>query len=82
MVLEENLNFILSTLKMEIHQDFAKWAVARGVKINGIAANRFPGRGLGIIAEKNFRASTIFLILFMLALGFVFQLRYHRLWGK
>ena len=27
-------------------------AVARGAKLNGISAHRFPGRGLGVIAEK------------------------------
>jgi len=37
---------------MEIHKDFTEWAVARGVKLNGIAIHRFPGRGLGIVAEK------------------------------
>ena len=42
---------------MEIHEEFTEWAVAKGVNINGIAAHRFPGRGLGIIAEKNFKAS-------------------------
>lgn len=41
---------------MDIHKEFAEWAVARGIKVNGIAAHRFPGRGLGIIAEKNFKA--------------------------
>lgn len=41
---------------MDIHKEFAEWAMARGVKFNGIAAHRFPGRGLGIIAEKNFKA--------------------------
>ncbi|KAG0650498.1 Ribosomal lysine N-methyltransferase 2 [Hyphodiscus hymeniophilus] len=42
---------------MEVHRDFTEWAVSRGVKINGIAAHKFPGRGLGIIAEKSFKAS-------------------------
>ncbi len=37
---------------MEIHEEFTKWALERGVKINCIAAHRFEGRGLGIIAEK------------------------------
>jgi hypothetical protein len=40
---------------MENHIEFTKWAVAQGVVINGIAAHRFPGRGLGIIAEKNLK---------------------------
>ena len=41
---------------MDTHKEFAEWVVARGVKVNSIAAHRFPGRGLGIIAEKNFKA--------------------------
>ena len=44
-------------MEMEIHKKFTEWAVARGVKMSGIAAHRFPGRGLGIIAEKDFKAS-------------------------
>jgi hypothetical protein len=40
---------------MEKHIEFTKWAVAQGVIINGIAAHKFLGRGLGIIAEKNFK---------------------------
>ncbi len=38
--------------EMDIQKDFTKWAAARGVKANGIAVHRFPGKGLGIIAEK------------------------------
>jgi len=37
---------------MDIHEEFTEWAAARGVKISGIAAHTFPGRGLGIIAQK------------------------------
>jgi hypothetical protein len=37
---------------MEIHEEFTAWAVERGVKINGVAAHKFEGRGLGIIATK------------------------------
>ena len=37
---------------MEKHEDFTRWAVERGVKINGIKPYKFEGRGLGIIAEK------------------------------
>jgi hypothetical protein len=37
---------------MEIHEEFTNWAVERGVKINGVAAHKFEGRGLGIIATK------------------------------
>ncbi|KAL3420204.1 SET domain-containing protein [Phlyctema vagabunda] len=41
---------------MDIHKEFTEWAVAQGVKINGIAAHKFPGKGLGIIAEKRHEA--------------------------
>jgi hypothetical protein len=51
---------IVSTSAMENHREFTEWAVARGVEINGIAAHRFPGRGLGIIAEKDFKAGVSF----------------------
>jgi hypothetical protein len=37
---------------MDIHREFTEWAVARGVKLNSIAVHRFPGKGLGIIAEE------------------------------
>ena len=37
---------------METHKEFTKWAASQGVKIGGIAAHRFPGKGLGIIAKK------------------------------
>jgi len=37
---------------MEKHENFTEWACAQGVKINGVAAHRFPGRGLGIVAKR------------------------------
>jgi len=40
---------------MEIHEKFAEWAVEKGVKINGIRPHRFEGRGLGIIAGRDFK---------------------------
>lgn len=46
---------------MEKHHEFTEWAIARGVKINGIAAHRFPGRGLGIIAETRHEAGSTLL---------------------
>lgn len=36
-------------------QAFTAWSAARGVKTNGVAAHRFPGRGLGIIAERKIK---------------------------
>ena len=43
---------------MEKHIEFTKWVITQGVTINGIAAHKFPGRGLGIIAEKNLKVRT------------------------
>jgi hypothetical protein len=39
---------------MDVHHKFTAWAVKQGADINGIAPHRFPGKGLGIIAEKDF----------------------------
>ncbi|KAJ5040333.1 uncharacterized protein L3040_005989 [Drepanopeziza brunnea f. sp. 'multigermtubi'] len=46
---------------MEIHEEFTEWAVAQGIKINGIAAHKFEGRGLGIIATQKHEANTTLL---------------------
>ncbi|KAH7342382.1 hypothetical protein BKA65DRAFT_503985, partial [Rhexocercosporidium sp. MPI-PUGE-AT-0058] len=51
----------ISSPTMEIHEAFTAWAFERGVKINAIAAHRFEGRGLGIIAEKRHAANTVIL---------------------
>ena len=37
---------------MEKHEAFTKWALSQGVELNGVAAHRFPGRGLGIVATE------------------------------
>ena len=57
--------------KMEIHKDFTEWAIARGVNLNGIAIHRFPGRGLGIVAEKELEVLMINLYVISLHLSFV-----------
>ncbi|KAL2864522.1 uncharacterized protein BJX67DRAFT_373875 [Aspergillus lucknowensis] len=36
----------------EKHLKFLRWAVSRGIEINGIAPARFPGRGLGMITTR------------------------------
>ncbi|KAH7412629.1 hypothetical protein BKA64DRAFT_702750 [Cadophora sp. MPI-SDFR-AT-0126] len=46
---------------MEIHEAFAEWALEKSIKINGIAAHNFEGRGVGIIAEKRHAANTVLL---------------------
>jgi hypothetical protein len=40
---------------MDIHENFTAWSIEEGVKINGIKPHRFPGRGLGIVAEKDLK---------------------------
>ncbi len=47
---------------MEKHLEFTDWAISKGVQINGIAAHKFPGRGLGIIAEKKHKVSNSLII--------------------
>jgi len=51
---------------MERHIEFTEWAVAQGVKLNGIAAHKFPGRGLGVIAEKRIVVRGISLLVMFL----------------
>ncbi|KAK0127103.1 hypothetical protein ONS96_006661 [Cadophora gregata f. sp. sojae] len=46
---------------MEIHEAFTEWALDKGIKINGIAAHTFEGRGVGIIAEKRHAANEVLL---------------------
>jgi hypothetical protein len=43
------------TYDMDIHNEFTQWALAWGVKLNGMATHRLPGKGFGIIAEKNLK---------------------------
>ncbi|TVY82644.1 SET domain-containing protein, partial [Lachnellula suecica] len=50
-----------SSAQMEAHRKFTKWALDQGVEINSVAPHRFPGKGLGIIAEKDFKAGEILL---------------------
>jgi hypothetical protein len=45
---------------MEKHRDFVKWAISNGVEVNGVVPHRFPGRGLGIIAEQSHKVGCIF----------------------
>ncbi|KAB8277758.1 hypothetical protein BDV30DRAFT_204942 [Aspergillus minisclerotigenes] len=40
------------------HVAFTKWAISKGIEINGIAPARFPGRRLGMIATKTIEVST------------------------
>ncbi|KUJ07277.1 SET domain-containing protein [Mollisia scopiformis] len=46
---------------MEDHEKFREWVTERGVKIDGITAHKFEGRGVGIIAEKRLKADSTIL---------------------
>lgn len=37
---------------MDPYGEYTQWAVDQGVKLSGIAAHRFPSKGLGIIAKQ------------------------------
>ena len=37
------------------HVQFVEWAKGNGVEIDGIAAARFVGRGMGIVAAKDLK---------------------------
>ncbi|KAI9784718.1 MAG: hypothetical protein M1816_000721 [Peltula sp. TS41687] len=41
------------------HEVFTKWAKEQGVQICKVAAARFPGRGLGIVATDNIKAGDV-----------------------
>lgn len=43
-----------ASMDMQVHQEFTKWAVNQGVVINDVSPFRFPEKGLGLVANKNF----------------------------
>ncbi|KAJ9352244.1 hypothetical protein DTO027B9_5945 [Paecilomyces variotii] len=43
----------------ENHLAFTEWVISQGVKINGVAPARFPGRGLGMIATRDIEEGEI-----------------------
>ncbi|KAE8373187.1 hypothetical protein BDV26DRAFT_297168 [Aspergillus bertholletiae] len=45
----------------EEHLAFTKWAILKGIEINGVAPARFPGRRLGMIATKTIEEGEIML---------------------
>ena len=49
---------------MEKHEAFTMWALNQGVKLHGVAAHRFPGRGLGIVALEAAPVCPIFFVSF------------------
>ncbi|KAI2634881.1 SET domain-containing protein [Hypomontagnella submonticulosa] len=46
---------------MEPHEELLDWATSQGVKLNGIAPKRIPGRGIGLVATRNIRPHEIVL---------------------
>ena len=63
--LQNGRSMIRSIPMMEIHEKFTEWATEKGVKINGIRPHRFDERGLGIIAERDFKVRRTFFTLFL-----------------
>lgn len=43
-----------ANIDMQVHEEFTKWAVDHGAIIDGVSPFRFPGKGLGLVANKNF----------------------------
>lgn len=46
-------------MDMQIHEEFTKWAVTQGVIINEVSPFRFPGKGLGLVANKDFEVQEL-----------------------
>jgi hypothetical protein len=40
---------------MDTLTELTEWALAHGVQLNGIAIQRIPGKGLGIIGERTIK---------------------------
>ncbi len=54
---------------MEKHEEFKAWAVKKGVKINGVSAHKFEGRGLGIAAGKKLQVCEVYPRVFTMCLS-------------
>ena len=52
-------NLLEQTPELDAQDEFTAWSLAQGVEIMDIAVHRFPGRGLGIIAEKDFKVCEV-----------------------
>ncbi|OAL36732.1 hypothetical protein AYO20_04064 [Fonsecaea nubica] len=46
---------------METGDSLTEWAVSNGIKVNGVAAHKFPGKGLGIVAKRRLEAGEMIL---------------------
>lgn len=55
-----------------MHKEYTAWAYERGVELRGISAHRFPGRGLGIRADRmiEVRSRFRYCLLFLLNASF------------
>lgn len=48
-----------ANIDMQVHEEFTKWAVDHGAIIDGVSPFRFPGKGLGLVANKNFEVQEL-----------------------
>ncbi|KAI0019061.1 SET domain-containing protein [Xylariomycetidae sp. FL0641] len=46
---------------MDAHEELLRWATGRGVKLNGIAPKRIPGRGIGLVATRDIQPEEVVL---------------------
>jgi hypothetical protein len=67
--LEGLLEHPVNPLVMDKHEEFTRWAELQGVKIYGIAAHQFPGRGLGLVATERHEVCQAFHIVHPRGLG-------------
>ena len=42
---------------MSLHEQLEAWALELGVKLHGVSAQEIPGRGIGMVAERNLQVS-------------------------
>jgi hypothetical protein len=67
--LEGLLEHPANLLVMDKHEEFTRWAELQGVKIYGLAAHHFSGRGLGIVATEKHEVCQAFHIVHPRRLG-------------
>lgn len=54
---------------MDAHRQFTQWVLTQNVEINGVAPHKFPGKGLGIVAENDLKVRQSFIYLSPLCFG-------------
>ncbi|KAJ1336048.1 protein-histidine N-methyltransferase [Microdochium nivale] len=50
-----------SNLQMDAIEQLLDWARSKGVKLNGIAPNRMPGRGIGLVSTREIKPGEVVL---------------------